>query len=123
MNSSLMNHSVGMAWADSSQYGRASQPIMDPNVVDNLAIVSRHEQVLLALESGSLAWFSRLLRHYNEVGDLTDEGRRKMPALMRGADGSHLALTRRMVQKIQEAADLFQQHKHIVPGKKPKNNQ
>jgi hypothetical protein len=78
---------------------------------------------LLALESGSLAWFSRLLRHYNEVGDLTDEGRRKMPALMRGADGSHLALTRRMVQKIQEAADLFQQHKHIVPGKKPKNNQ
>jgi len=114
MNTVLTNHDIGMAWADSSQFGRASRPIMDPNVVDNLAIVSRHEQVLLALESGSLAWFARLLRHYDEVGDLTDEGRRKMPAMMRGADGSHLALTRRMIAKIVGAADLFQQHKKIT---------
>jgi hypothetical protein len=123
MNTSHLNHDIGMAWADSSQYGRASEPIMDPNVVDNLAILSRHEQVLLALESGSLAWFSRLLRHYNDVGDLTDEGRRKMPALMRGADGSHLALTRRMIQKIQQAADLFTQHKPLTPNKKIKRSQ
>ena len=92
-------------------------PIMDPNVVDNLAILSRHELILLALESGSLAWFARMLRDYDQVGDLTDEGRRKMPALMRGADGSHLALTRRMINKIRMAADLFHQHKPASAAK------
>ena len=110
LNTSVMNHALGMAWVDSMQ-GRASTPIMNPNVVDNLAILARHESVLLSLESGSLAWFARMLRGYNQVGDLTDEGRRRMPALMRGADGNHLALTRRMVEKIQRAADLFLQHK------------
>jgi hypothetical protein len=111
INTSVMNHSQGMAWMDSNGFGRASTPIMNPNVVDNLAILSRHELVLLSLESGSLAWFARVLRAYTQVGDLTDEGRRRMPALMRGADGGHLALTRRMVEKINHAADLFQQHK------------
>jgi hypothetical protein len=110
INTYVMNHALGMAWAD-SELGRASTPIMNPNVVDNLAIVSRHESVLLSLESGSLAWFARVLRAYDQVGDLTDEGRRRMPALMRGADGNHLALTRRMVEKIRQAADLFHQHK------------
>jgi hypothetical protein len=111
INTSVMNHTQGMAWVDSTGHGRASEPIMNPNVVDNLAIQSRHELVLLSLESGSLAWFARILRAYDQVGDLTDEGRRRMPALMRGADGGHLALTRRMIHQIQQAADLFQQHK------------
>jgi hypothetical protein len=118
INTSVMNHTQGMAWVDSSGHGRASAPIMNPNVVDNLAILSRHELVLLSLESGSLAWFARILRDYDQVGDLTDEGRRRMPALMRGADGNHLALTRRMIRKIQKAADLFLQHKQVSTVKK-----
>jgi hypothetical protein len=113
INTFVMNHALGMAWVDST-LGRASEPIMNPNVVDNLAILARHESVLLSLESGSLAWFARILRAYNQVGDLTDEGRRRMPALMRGADGNHLALTRRMMQKIERAADLFLQHKPVI---------
>jgi hypothetical protein len=117
INTSVMNFDFGMAWADNNDFSRFYEPIMDLNVVDNLAIVSRHESVLLALESGSLAWFARILRDYNEVGDLTDEGRRKMPALMRGADGSHLTLTRRMINKIRKAADLFHQHKLVPHGK------
>ncbi len=107
INTTIMNSEDGMAYMDNQAYSRELEPIMNINVVDNLAILSRHENVLLALESGSLAWFARLLRKYNEVGDLTDEGRRKMPALMRGADGSHLALTRRMVNKIIQAAETF----------------
>jgi hypothetical protein len=118
INTTVMNHTQGMAWVDSSGHGRASTPIMNPNVVDNLAILSRHELVLLSLESGSLAWFARILRDYDQVGDLTDEGRRRMPALMRGADGNHLALTRRMIGKIQKAADLFLQHKQVNTVKK-----
>jgi hypothetical protein len=38
------------------------------------------------------------------VGDLSNKGRRKMPALMRGADGRALALTRRQVDVIRKAA-------------------
>jgi hypothetical protein len=111
INTTIMNFEDGMAGMDNGGFGRFLAPIMDENVVDNLAIRARHELVLLSLESGSLAWFARVLRQYNEVGDLTDEGRRKMPAMMRGADGSHLALTRRMLNKIILAADLFHQHK------------
>ncbi len=119
INTSVMNDKAqGMGWMDRSSYGRAAEPIMNPNVVDNLAILARHELILLSLESGSLAWFARVVRHFNQVGDLSDEGRRRMPALMRGADGGHLALTRRMVNKILQAADLFNQHKPVRTIKK-----
>lgn len=96
---------VGMARMDILDVARKSEPIFDPEVAEPLAIRSRHERVLLALESGSLAWFARVLRRYDEVGDLTDEGRRKMPGMMRNADGRHLALTRRQLSTIKAAAE------------------
>ena len=65
---------------------------------------ARHERVLLALESGTLAWFARVLRERDAVGDLSDAGRRLMPALMRGADGRYLALTRRQLALIRGGA-------------------
>lgn len=105
MNTAVMNAAgQGMARMDSLDVARASEPIMDPAVVDALAIRTRHERVLLALESGTLAWFARILRHYKEVGDLSTPARRKMPAMMRGADGRHLALTRRQVSTVEAAA-------------------
>jgi hypothetical protein len=93
--------------------GRAGEPIFDPSVVDALAIRARHEAVLLALSSGTMAWFSQVLRRYTEVGDLSDDGRRKMPGMMRGADSNHLALTRRQAATIDAAA------KEIAPAKSP----
>jgi hypothetical protein len=112
MNTSQMNkpskqRGVGMARMDYLDVNRALESIADPAVADSLAIRSRHERVLLALESGSLAWFARVLRDYDEVGDLSNEKRRKMPALMRNADGRHLALTRRQVSKVRAAAEYF----------------
>jgi hypothetical protein len=109
MNTAQMNQAgtvrgVGMARMDILDYARKSDPIFDPEVADALAIRTRHERVLLALESGSLVWFARILREYDKVGDLTDEGRRKMPAMMRNADGRHLALTRRQVSKVKAMA-------------------
>jgi hypothetical protein len=76
-------------------------------VAESLAIRARHERVLLALESGSLVWFASVLREHDKVGDLTDEGRRRMPGMMRNADGRHLALTRRQVSKIKAAANAI----------------
>ncbi|HEX8250292.1 MAG TPA: hypothetical protein VF599_19115 [Pyrinomonadaceae bacterium] len=112
MNTAQMNlpskqRGVGMARMDYLDVSRALEPIVDPAVADSLAIRSRHERVLLALESGSLAWFARILRNFDEVGDLSDEKRRKMPALMRSADGRHLALTRRQVNKVRAAAEYY----------------
>jgi hypothetical protein len=98
---------VGMARMDILDRGRKSEPIFEPLVADALAIRARHERVLLGLESGSLAWFARALREYDKVGDLTDEGRRKMPGMMRGADGRHLALTRRQVSRIRAVAEFI----------------
>lgn len=95
---------VGMARMDILDVQRKSEPIFDPAVAESLAIRARHERVLLALESGSLVWFARVLRDHDQVGDLTDEGRRRMPGMMRNADGRHLALTRRQVSKIKAAA-------------------
>ena len=112
MNTGQMNlfsaqRGVGMARMDYLDYARLGQPIADSAVADSLAIRSRHERVLLALESGSMAWFARVLREYDQVGDLTDLARRKMPALMRGADGRHLALTRRQTSLVRAAAKYF----------------
>ncbi|HLL99450.1 MAG TPA: hypothetical protein VK400_00210 [Pyrinomonadaceae bacterium] len=107
MNLPSRNRGVGMARMDFLDVNRALEPIVNPAVADSLAIRSRHERVLLALESGSLAWFARVLRDYDEVGDLSNEKRRKMPALMRGADGRHLALTRRQVNKVRAAAEYY----------------
>jgi hypothetical protein len=97
---------AGMARRDSLDFKRKPEPIFDPEVVDSAAIRARHEGVLLGLESGSLAWFARVLREYDEVGDLTDEGRRKMPGMMRNSDGRHLALTRRQVSRVRAVAEL-----------------
>jgi hypothetical protein len=112
MNTGQMNmfskqRGVGMARMDNLDVNRAGTPIVDAALADGLAIRARHERVLLALESGSLAWFARVLREHDEVGDLTDDGRRKMPALMRGADARHLALTRRQVNKVRTAAEYI----------------
>jgi hypothetical protein len=104
MNAFSRDRGVGMARMDFLDVNRAGAPLLNPTVMDSLAIQARHERVLLALESGTLAWFARILRNYDEVGDLSDAGRAKMPALMRGADARHLALTRRQVAKVRWAA-------------------
>lgn len=96
----------GMAAADSQVFKRKSEPIMDPAVADSLAVQSRHERVLAALDSPSLAWFARVLRNHDQVGDLSVEGRRRMPALMRGSDTNHLALTRRQVNTVKAVANF-----------------
>jgi hypothetical protein len=45
-----------------------------------------------------------LLRNPNEAADFSDYGRRKMPALMCGADNNYLALTCRQIDTIERAA-------------------
>lgn len=119
LNAFSPDRGVGMARMDFLDYNRAGEPLVDPSVADSLAVRARHERALLALESGSLAWFARILRRYDEVGDLTDEGRLKMPAMMRSADGRHLALTRRQVSKVQAAASALQANPKQVSPEEP----
>ncbi len=96
------NLSSNMVTQDNLDSNRASDPIMAPALVDNLTLLNLHQNVLTALRSGTAPWITDVLRNYDEVGDLTDVGRRKMPALMRGADGRHLALTRRQIDLIRK---------------------
>jgi len=49
-------------------------------------VLGLHELVYAALLSGSAPWFAQVLRA-EEVADLSDKGRRKMPPMLRGADG------------------------------------
>jgi len=56
------------------------------------------------VSSGAPPWFVSVLRRFDEIGDLTTEGRRKMPAMMRNADGRYLTLTRRQREKIRLAS-------------------
>jgi hypothetical protein len=83
-----------------SDLGRAETPIMAPAIVDSVALQALHQSVFAALRSDSAVWFGQVLREYDQVGDLTDAGRRKMPAMMRGSDGLHLALTRRQYNAV-----------------------
>jgi len=84
---------------------RAIRPVMTPEGADTLAILALHQQVYAALRGGAAPWFLRLLRNPDEVSDFTDRGRRKMPALMCGADNSYLALTYRQIDTIRKAAE------------------
>jgi hypothetical protein len=82
---------------------RAIRPVMPPGTVDTFAIMTLHQQVYAALGAGAAPWFLRLLRSPDEVADFTDRGRRKMPALMCGADNNYLALTWRQIDTIRKA--------------------
>lgn len=102
VNGRLATASI-MPSQDANDYHRMFGPIMATALVDNLSVVALHQTVLTALKSGTPAWFADVLRQPEEVGDLTDKGRRKMPAMMRGADARYLTLTRRQIDKIKKS--------------------
>ncbi len=100
MNTATMNRAGNSMAGHDAGTGRRFEPIMAPSLVDTKALENLHQSLLVALRGGSAPWFADVLRDFDQVGDLTDRGRRKMPALMRGADGHHLTLTRRQLDLI-----------------------
>jgi hypothetical protein len=98
-----------MVRQDTNDFSRYFQPIMTPTSVDSHALMALHQTILAALRSGTGAWFAEALRRPDQIGDLSDAGRRKMPAMMRGADGRMLVLSRRQIATIvrNAAGDLF----------------
>jgi hypothetical protein len=93
-----------MAEEEAADTERAIRPIMAPETVDTYAIMSLHEQVYAALKGGVAPWFHRLMRQPEQVADYTDRGRRKMPAMMSGADNNYMALTYRQIDAIGKSA-------------------
>jgi hypothetical protein len=79
---------------------RPLRPVFAPGGADTRTIAALHQRAYTALSSGSGGWFAKLLRQPEECGDLSDEGRRKMPALMCSAESLYLALTRRQMSAI-----------------------
>lgn len=113
MNTAVMNGNTidgqvnvasTMVRQDTGDTGRCYEPIMAPSIVDTLALEALHQNLLVALRSGTAPWFADVLRDYDEIGDLSAKGRRKMPAMMRGADGRYLTLTRRQASIIRAVA-------------------
>lgn len=116
MNTTRMNDR-GMAAHDTGT-GRALEPIFRPTTrAAYSTVLGFHQRALETLEEvssssepatrnrarGFLERFQQILRRYDQVGDLTDAGRQKMPAMMRGSDGRHLAVTRRLIAHVERA--------------------
>jgi hypothetical protein len=80
---------------------RPLRPVFAPGGADTRTIAALHQRAYTALTSGSAGWFAQLLRQPEQIGDLSDEGRRKMPALMCSAESLYLALTRRQISAIE----------------------
>jgi len=93
-----------MVAQDSNDFGRMFEPIMATSLVDNLAVRAIHERVFNGISTGASPWFDNALRRPDKIGDLSNEERRKMPALMRGADGRALCLTHRQINTIIKSA-------------------
>ncbi|MEW6737913.1 MAG: hypothetical protein AB1489_41935 [Acidobacteriota bacterium] len=119
MNTAVMNGNAingrfnvasTMVRQDTNDFERLYEPIMATSLVDNLAVLALHERVFTALGGGAAPWFSDVLRRPAEIGDLSNKARRKMPALMRGADGRALTFTHRQIHTIIKAASqaMFQ---------------
>ncbi len=85
---------------------RLMRPVVPERTADTLAILGLHQQVFTALRGGAAPWFAEALRRPDEVADFTNRGRRKMPAMMCGADGNYLALTWRQIDTIIRASRL-----------------
>jgi len=101
---------------------RAIRPVMAPGSVDTFGIMTLHEQVFAALRGGAAPWFVKLLRRPDEVADFTDRGRRKMPALMCGADNSYLALTYRQIDSIRKVSEEAPfRSRALVPERGPES--
>ena len=100
----MPNPANTMPGMDTGDTGRHFEPVMSTAIVDNHALMTLHQSVLTALRAGTAAWFVDVLREFDEIGDLSHKGRRKMPALMRGADGRYLTLTRRQLEVIRRVA-------------------
>ncbi|PWJ93325.1 hypothetical protein BC749_11612 [Flavobacterium araucananum] len=93
-----------MVRQNTNDFGRFFEPIMATSLVDNLALQILHERVFTGLSSGATPWFADVLRKPTEIGDLSSKALRKMPALMRGADGRSLTFTYRQINMIIKAA-------------------
>lgn len=93
-----------MVSQDSNDFGRMFEPIMATSLVDNLAVRAIHERVFNGIGTGATPWFDNALRRPDKIGDLSNEERRKMPAMMRGADGRALCLTLRQINTIIKSA-------------------
>jgi hypothetical protein len=85
---------------------RLMRPVVPERTADTLMIMGLHQQVYAALQGGANTWFAHVLRRPTDVGDFTDHGRRKMPAMMAGADGGYLALTYRQINAILRCSGL-----------------
>ncbi|WP_222597088.1 hypothetical protein [Chitinophaga pinensis] len=99
-----------MVRQDTNDFGRLYEPIMASSIVDNLALRTLHERVFNGLSTGAAAWFASALRKPDQIGDLSNAERSKMPGMMRGADGRGLTLTHRMINTVIKAASdaMFQ---------------
>jgi hypothetical protein len=112
MNTAVMNGNLigggndvasNMTRQDTNDYRRLYAPIMATKTTDAVAVQAVHENLFAVLEEQAPPWFAQAFRGYLQIGDLSDPGRRRMPAMMRGADGRYLALTRRQLAMIRKA--------------------
>lgn len=101
-----MNTASTMVRQNSADFERLYEPIAAASLVDNFALRALHERVFAGLAARGLPWFAQALRLPEEIGDLSSATLRKMPALMRGADGRSLTLTRRHIDMVTKAAQL-----------------
>ncbi|SFD36849.1 hypothetical protein [Paracidovorax konjaci] len=99
-----LNVASTMVRQNSSDFERFYEPIAASSLVDNLALRALHERVFAGLAARGLPWFAQAMRQPEEIGDLSSATLRKMPALMRGADGRSLTLTRRHIDMVTKAA-------------------
>ncbi|GAB2874733.1 hypothetical protein GCM10027093_07740 [Paraburkholderia jirisanensis] len=99
-----LNIASTMVRQNTNDFERYYEAIAAESIVDNLALRALHERVFSSLAAGGAPWFANVLRQPEEIGDLSSEALRKMPALMRGADGRSLTLTRRHINLVIKAA-------------------
>lgn len=117
MNTDEMN-TGGMAFHDTG-FDRAAEPIFPPTRARYANVTQIHQllwESLAGLDAapgtperadaiGTLEQMAGILRDPAAVAELGNPGRRRMPGMMRGSDGRHLALTHRQIDKVQKVLD------------------
>lgn len=109
MNTEIWNQNYSRGAFASGQAAYATASLIHAGLLDTLStgLAAPANSSARQAAHATLQQINAVLREYDAIGDVRPEGRRRMPAMMRGADGRDLAINRRRRNQLRLALDVF----------------
>lgn len=110
MNTDVWNTAYSNGAFQPSMAAYATAHTIHSGLLDTLSkgLMAPPDSAERQVAHGALQQINAVLREYDTIGDQRAAARRRMPALMRGADSNDLAINRRRRSQLRKALEVFQ---------------